>query len=125
MGEMADLALQQCLDMHGWEGDIASLFIPVDYTIWKTADGREIPISKMENSHLMNTAQFIKRAIDRHTKDCELVEYLNKYLCNIKVEIHKRGLYYNERGSRAVSYKKADAKKTNFISRILNKIKRK
>jgi len=39
-------------------------------SIWTTKDGREIEVSDMEDSHLLNTIKFIKRRLKEINKQC-------------------------------------------------------
>ena len=50
-----------------------------DNYIWKTREGKKIPVSKMENGHLKNTIRYLQRYEDQLAKD-----WVHIFKCELK-----------------------------------------
>lgn len=78
-----------------------------DNHIWETREGKKIPVSKMENSHLKNTIRYLERRENQLAKEEEQViclHWINIFKCELKFrsigakerELERKNMLYND-----------------------------
>ena len=82
MGDMADL--YNYWDDNPQEEEEEEVIDRLHSGIWLTADQKEIKITEMETSHIVNTIRFIENKLAHD-------DYMSEYLPKLRAELGGRG----------------------------------